>query len=278
MDTMKTVAVGKSDFLDNLPDSDAAAAIRAGVALGGLTNFDMNGIPHVAVPDGVGIVSMEKTLPMPTRIQSNRTFEEPGSFCKYVEAFKNTATRLYGIPDNFNFAAFINDDEPEKPSWNEHLAGLQLKKSPEWNEWMEAAGKSLTQRDLANFFEDHIEQIAEPDAADLLSDIRSIFISSGTKCESVQHEGGDIAFTYATETAAGTKTERGKIPSRLTLLIAPFRSWHPVQMTVALTYALTKEKELKFVMRPHQAEALMWQSFNDVRKHVEDTLSLPVLV
>ncbi len=278
MNMMETVVHGKEDLLKNLPDVDATAILKAGIALGGLTEFTINGIPHIAVPDGVDIENLEKTLPNPVRVRSEFAFEEPDSFCAYVGEFKAANTRLYGSPDAFSMMAILDDNAPDMPHWREHKAGLSLKKSPEWNEWMAACGKGLSQRDLADFLDAHIEQIAEPDASDLLSDIRTIHISTNTRVESVQHEGGDIAFSYATETAAGTKTERGKIPSKLILLIAPFRSWKPVQMTVMLTYTHTREKELLFVMRPHQADALQQMVFNDVRNHVQEKLGLPVLV
>ncbi len=278
MSMMQKVVDGKLDLLEKLPDVDATTILKAGVALGGLTEFTINGIPHIAVPDGVDIEDFEETLPNPVRVRAKLDFEEPDSFCTYVDAFKASNTRLYGTPDGFFISAIIDDNMADVAHWREHTAVLQLKKSPEWNEWMEVCGTGLSQRSLADFLEDHIEQIATPDAGELLSDIRSVHISTNTKLDAVQREGGDIAFAYSTETAAGTKTERGKIPSKLTLLIAPFRSWQPVQMTVSLTYIYTKEKELLFVMRAHQAEALLWMSFNDIRNHVQKKLELPVLV
>lgn len=267
-----------NEFSEHLGEGDVSAAIKAGMVCAGVNILDVNGVPHAVVPDGVCFNELEQYMPAPTRIKCTRKFEEPDSFCAYVGDFKSDCTRLYGSPDKFLIIGVIDDNLPNAPHWREHTALLELTNSPEWNEWIKACNTPLSQSDLADFLDEHIEQIAEPDATDLLSDIRSIHISTNTRCDSVQREGGDIAFTYSTETAAGTKTERGKIPSRLTLVIAPFRSWQPVQMTIALTYKQTKEKELQFIMRPHQADALLWMSFNDVRRHVEKGLDLPVLI
>jgi uncharacterized protein YfdQ (DUF2303 family) len=235
-------------------------------------------VPFAAIPDGVCLSDQEDTLPNPLRIKGHRLFEEPDSFCKYVRDFHSEHTRLYGGPDTFNFQAVLNDSLPGKPRWGDHIAVLQLKKSPEWNEWCEIADEQLTQGELADFLDEHMEQIAEPDAGELLSDIRAIHISTNTRCDSVQREGGDISFAYTTETAAGTKTERGKIPSKLMLVIAPFRSWEHAQMQVYLTHSLTKDKELKFTIRLHRAEEILDGVYTSVRRHVEKELSLPVLV
>ena len=265
------------DFKE-LGSGDVAAALTAAIKFGEVKTLDFHGTPYAAIPDGVSLVRYDETLPNPLRIRSARSFEEPDSFCKYVREFSNEHTRLYGNPDTFCIQAIINDNLPDKPRWCDHAAGLQLKLSPEWKEWEAVNGKQLTQGDLADFFEEHIEQIASPDAGELLSDIRSIHISTNTRCDSVQREGGDIAFAYSTETAAGTKTERGKIPSKLTLMIAPFRSWEHAQMLVSLTYSLTREKELKFTIRLHRSEEILASVYNSVRNHVEKELALPVLV
>lgn len=265
-------------FSDDLGQGNVAAALKAGMKCAGVKVIDIMGTPHAVVPEGVELEDMERLLPRPARIRNGRKFEEPDSFCKYVGQFKSESTRLYGEPDEQSILAVIDDHRKDEPSWGEHKPLLDLKMSPEWNEWMDACGKQLSQQDLAEFFDEHMEQIARPDASELLSDIRSIHVSSNTRCDSVQREGGDIAFSFSTETAAGTRTERGKIPSRLVLMIAPFRSWHLVQMTVTLNYRLNKEKGLGFVMRPHQSDQLLNQSFHDIRGHVERELGLPVLI
>lgn len=274
---MNEMDIGR-DFDKSLGDGNVAAAIRAGMLCNGHKLEEINDIPYLIVPKGAGVVSLEDSLPAPRRIKASKSFEEPDSFCKYVAQFQNELTRVYGTPDKYGIGAILDDHQAGDPQWTDHRASLELVKSPEWNEWIAACGKELGQQELAEFLEDHLEQIASPDAGELLSDIRSVHISTNTRCESVQREGGDIAFVYATETAAGTKTERGKIPSKLTLLIAPFRSWQPLQMTVTLNHRLTKDKELCFVMRAHRAEQLMLASYADVRKYVGDTLSLPVLI
>lgn len=239
---------------------------------------EVEGIPYLATPANANLHCLKELLPQPSRIKAVRELEEPDSFCAYVDHFKSDQTRIFGFPDKHLFSAILDDHVAGAPHWGDHRVELGLKLSPEWKEWLEARKKQLGQQDLAEFFEEHIEQIAEPSASDLLSDIRNIHISNNTRCDSVQREGGDIAFTLSTETSAGTRTERGRIPSRLTLVIAPFRSWQPVQMTVLLGYKLSKECGLAFTLRALYAEQLLNTSFNDVRNYVAERIGLPILI
>lgn len=278
MDPKHDYISGDTGFVERLGNGDIAAAVKAGMNVGGVKALTIEGIPYMAVPDGMELASFEGLLPQPKRIKVTREFEEPDSFYAYVDTFNDPRTRLFGNSDELKIIAILDDHQRDEPAWAEHVAVLKLKLSPEWTEWENTCTKPLTQQDLADFLDDHMEQIAEPDSSDLLSDIRQIHITTNTRCESVQREGGDIAFSFATETAGGTKTERGRIPHKLVLLIAPFRSWTQVQAVVTLTYRLTSEKQLLFQMRMHQADALVLNSFTDVRKYVEGKLEAPVLI
>lgn len=275
---MEKIVNNGGEFIENLGDNEVASALRAGILCGGHKIETLHGVPYLITPDGTDVTSLESALPNPVRIKTNRAFEEPDSFIGYIKDFKGGNTRLYGEADAFHITAVFNDDQRDDPRWGDHRAQLQLKLSPEWKQWMKACEEAILQRDLADFLEEHLEQIAEPDASELLSDIRSVHVSSNSKFASAQMEGGDIAFTFTTETTAGTTTSRGKVPSKLTLMIAPFRSWNPVQMTVALTYRLSKEKELMFSMQAYRCEQLLASSFNDIRNHIETKAELPVLI
>lgn len=258
-----------------LGDGDAAAILKAGMKCAEVRQHDMQGVPHLLLPEGMRAESFEKLLPAPTRICCAHAFEEPDSFCAYVADFKDGNTRLYGDPDAFSFTAVLDDNMKSDPRWREHRATLQLKKSPEWLDWMDAFENPYDQQALFEFLTDHVDQIAEPDATDLLSGISNVHIDSNWKCKSAQREGGDIHFAYEKENTA--KTATGKIPSRLTLFIAPFRSWEQVSMTVYLSYRLNGEK-LAFTMRGHNVEGLLGKVFNDVRNHVQEKVGMPALV
>lgn len=257
------------------PTGDIAAAIFAGKKCAGVKIVDIQGTPHAVVPQGVILENMARLLPNPLRISNSVGFEEPDSFCAYVEEFREAYSRLYGFPDEYAIAAVFDDNDRVTPRWREHKALLQLKPSAEWGEWINAFKTTFSQMELADFLNDHMEQIAQPDASELVSGVSTINIANNWKCTSVQHEGGDIAFSYAKENSA--QTASGKIPTRLTLYIAPFRSWHPISMTVYLSYRLNGEK-LTFTMRGHQVKELLAASFDNVRTHVQEALKATVLI
>lgn len=266
----------RKPFVETLGDSDAAAAIRAGIMCAGAEKIEVGGNVLAALPEGINLHDLEKFLPTPLRIRKEEVFEEPDSFCDYVRQFSFAGTiRVYGRLDEHLFTAQLDDDACDAPSWRTHKAELQLAISPEWKQWLEAFKHPWNQLELAEFFEDHLEQIAEPDATSLLAGIRNISAAKNWKVNSVVREGGDISFSLSEEQSG--KTSSGSIPTTLTLLIAPFRSWDPISMTVHVTYRLNDSK-LVFHLRGHQVDYLVAESFNKVRRHLEKELELKVLI
>lgn len=260
-----------------IPKGDVQAALDAGAMCTEVEVIDVRGVPYAAVPEKVKLKNLEHLLTAPKRIEKVASFEEPDSFCAYVKDFKSPLCRIYGNIDAFRITAVLDDNVMDAPHWGDHSAEVKLRTSPEWNDWMKADCQSLSQSELAEFLEEHIEQISTPDATDLLSGIRAVQISSNSKLTAVQREGGDINFAYEKTTSAGTTTSSGKIPAYLTLLIAPFRSWNQVTMTVYLKYRY-HDNRLDFILTPMRAKELQAKSFHEVRKHVEQTLGLPVLI
>ena len=145
-------AKDQETFAETLGDSDTAAAVKAGMQCAGVKSITLGKAPLLALPSGVGIHNLEQYLDRPTRIEAERNFEEPDSFCAYVKEFLGTGTvRVYGDVDQQTFSADLDDDMPDKPTWGGHKAHLRLKLSPEWEQWKSAFGKSMPQIDLAEF-------------------------------------------------------------------------------------------------------------------------------
>lgn len=270
------------DSEDKIP-GDIQAAIDAGKAISSVRQVEVRGVPFTAVSEGVVLTAHPELCndpdisPAPRRLRGCQELEEPDSFCEFVEQFRNAAMRLYGDPDKYFFTAIFNDQDLDSPAWRDHKAVLQLKFSPEWNEWMAASNEYLSQQALADFFDDHMDQIASPSASDLLSDIRSLKITNNTKYTSVQHEGGDIVFEVVQETAATTNTSRGKVPAQLVLFIAPFRTGKPIQMTVNLSYRFSNG-QLSFKLKPVTAEQHIQHVFHDVRTTISEKLKETILI
>ncbi len=268
-------------------ETEAAANILAGMQMQTAEPkvIDIEGVPHLVTPVGKEVSSMEKLLDRPRRLQSHTIFNEPQSFCSYVNHFNTAQTaRIYADFASKKIQAFLDDHQPGVPSWRGHSATLDLKFSPEWLEWTQAAKNTATnpmdQQDLAEFFESHIRQIAEPDSSELLSGIRNVQMSNNWKCTSAQREGGDISFSMQREnTASATVGERTdvKIPSKLMLSIYPFLCWNLYPLKVMLTYRL-KEEKIRFTMRLLEVNELLDQAFIDIRAHIEKEAGLPVLL
>ncbi len=268
-------------------ESDAAAHILAGMQMQSAdpTVINVEGVPHLVTPIGKTVTSMEELLDKPRRLKSHTNFNEPQSFCNYVNHFNTAKTaRIYADFASKKIHAFLDDHQPGEPNWRNHAATLDLKLSPEWLDWTQSArgttSDPMDQQELAEFFESHIRQIAEPDSSDLLSGIRNVQMANNWKCTSAQREGGDISFSMQRESSASTsvgdKTDV-KIPSRLTLLIYPFLCWNLYPLKVMLTYRL-KDEKIRFTMKLLEVNELLDKAFIDIRAHIEKEIGIPVLL
>lgn len=266
--------------------TNTAANLLAGMHLAEPQILDIKGVPYIITPSGSDITDLTELMDRPKRLTSSPVFREPKSFCDYVNQFnEGKKARIYADLVKKEFRACLDDHQPGVPSWRDHTASLELRLSPEWLDWLNiakaTAASPMDQQELAEFFESHIRQIAQPDAADLLSGIRNIQMSNNWKCVSVQREGGDIAFSMQRENSANTtiganKTE-AKIPARLTLAIMPFLCWKQYALKVMLTYRL-KDEKISFTLKLLEVNELLDEVFVDIRKHVEKETAIEVLL
>lgn len=71
-----------------------------------------------------------------------------------------------------NTAIFVNRGEARAifniDGWQDDVASFEVKLTPEWNEWTQWDGKSLSQGNFCDFLEDHQKEIVKPCGAELL--------------------------------------------------------------------------------------------------------------
>lgn len=114
-----------------------------------------------------------------------------------------------------------------------HAATLQLKLSREWSEWAAIDGKILDQVTFAQFIEDHLSTIAQPDGAQLLDICQTL---EATKSAVFKQQtilaSGQRGFRHEeqVEGKAGIKGDL-TIPGELTLVLRPFQGSDPIPIT-----------------------------------------------
>ena len=163
--------------------SNIQAAIDAGRALGSPI---LPAVPQtiVVIPKNYEAVATEKViepyLASPRRTKVNLALLSVESFIEYVAEFKTPATHIFtsgGRGDNLTppfFTAILDYHVPGTASWCEHRANFTCRFTEEWNRWMNANRKRMSQSDFATFLEENQSLVVDPPGAELLEFITNL--------------------------------------------------------------------------------------------------------
>lgn len=250
--------------------SDIASAIKAGEDLGAkigkVISISNRHAPYILVRDGNSWKCVETDaalLQRPRSLFRLVKFTSADSFCKYLNEFPTGTTRCYAtlpavtidlpfepgngpVPattDPFRINAIIDDHADGFPSWCDHHARLELARSKEWAEWLAIHRTPMTQRQFAEFIEDHIGQIVIPDGARMLDIASAINVSTSAAFKSaVRLDNGQVQIQYVETVKDENQDGACKIPQTLGLEMPVFDFCDPVTVTARLRYRICEGK------------------------------------
>lgn len=193
--------------------------------------------------DKVRVLDLSPWAKNPARRSGGVVLDEPASFDAYVNEFKaEGATRLYANLEGAQLIAVFNDDQASASAgaWRDHRATLRLKRTPEWTAWRSRSGKKDGQREFAEFLEEHLDDITQPDAADLIEIARTFTASNKVTFRSgVNLTNGETRFQYDEELEgkAGA-TGQIDIPREFGLSLAIYEGTEKLEVTARLRWSL----------------------------------------
>lgn len=159
-----------------------------------------------------------------------------------------------------------------------HTATLQLKVSREWAEWAAIDGKLLDQVDFAQFVEDHLSTIAQPDAAQLLEICQTLEGSTGAvwKQQGILAT-GQRAWSYEEQVEAkgGVKGDL-KPPPDLTLVLRPFQGSNLIPIVARFRFRPNQGAGIKLGVKLSEPEKALEDAFAVIVGDVQG--SVPVHV
>jgi len=165
----------------------------------------------------------------------------------------------------------------QEPGWGAHRAILEFQLTAAWSEWSEFCKKNHPQDEFADFLEDHLADIVNSDAADLLEIASSLSVASGVKFQqALRLASGEVSFQYTEEhKASAGRQNQLKIPKSITLALAPFEGRDPFKVPARFRYSLRDQKlTLRLLLdRPDQ---ILRSSINDAIKVIEEQTDLIV--
>ena len=226
----------------------------------------------------VHVVDLEKQRSTPRRKTGTVTLRNTDSLLRYL-AHADDATWAYIDEKAHTITAVLNDHEAAGDAgWADHRAVLQLTTTVPWQRWTAVDGKAISQVELAELVEDRIVDIAEPAGADLLELAQSLQATKSVEFRSDQRLANgavNLKFVENIEASAGRDGSM-VIPTKITLVVAPFQGADPVPVQVRFRYRLVAGK-LSFVLIIDQRDEVIRRALDAEASRVEALLPNRVL-
>lgn len=242
--------------------TDTAALMAAGAALGeAKTHNTPDARPYAVVPDGYAIQTLP-TARTPERPRALVRLRDAASFIKYWADHHERNSRIFATLDPARFLAvfdeFLTNDPAEtediddQANWREFRAIFEPPASREWKLWTGADRKAMGQLAFAEFLQDNLPDVTEPDGAALLEMALNFEAAqSGTFVATQRLQNGSHNLQWRSDNnASGTV----QLPEHITLSIPVFENEQPSQLTARLRYRV-KEGALSLwyeLVRPHK--------------------------
>lgn len=217
-----------------------------------------------------------KTLP--TRKSGTTTVRDAASFLALWGKHSDNASEIYADADRLTVTAVLNADASDSADWGDHRIRLELRETEAWRQWAAHDGKLLTQEQFAEHIEDHLPEILEPAAAQMLEIAQSIQgtakaeFQSGTRLASGERQ---LKYVETVQAKAGQKGDL-TIPEVFTVGLVPFEGAAGYKLTARLRYRIT-DNGLRLGYKLDRPQDTRATAFADIVEQIRGDVDHPIL-
>ena len=223
--------------------------------------------PYAIHPENYTVTDLEYTLAKPTRKRASVRLTNATSFVDYVLLHRHVEhTHVYGDPDKGTFVAVFDDHSEFDTGWRENIASFTATESIEWNTWSGSNKSPMKQADFAQFIEDNLPDIREPDAADILEVSRSLQAKkAGNFSSAIRLDNGDVQFTYEEKTDVASGKGQIKVPEKFVIAIPVYQGGPAYKIEARLRYRITDGQLSMWydLLRPHKSKEHALKEISD---------------
>lgn len=190
--------------------------------------FFHHGVPVAIVPEGYTMwpLETEKYQDTPNRRRGKLVVRDVASFVVYVNRHRDAGSLVLVDPgEGRRITAYLNHHEPAEngideplPGWGDHIVVFEPRLTPGWTGWTGMGDTWMNQESLAEFLEERIGEIAEPDGATLVEIATQLKLTIGTEYErAINLTNGQIQLVYKENIQTSIE-----IPTHFTISVKPF--------------------------------------------------------
>ena len=223
---------------------------------------------------GVEVINTDEYAPVPRRIVRSATAATADTFTTYLDgrSLPTGDVEVWADLDKRRVVAIL-----DAKRWRDDRITLALQHSPEWKAWIEASGNLYRQASFADFLEDQLGTIAEPDGATLLEIVQSIQGSTKATWKSADWlDNGARGFQWVEE-VDGKAGRKGtlEIPSRFTLGLRPFLGSPQYKVTAALRYRM-EAGGLAVGFKLIEPQRIVETAFAEIVEQIDSGIAQPI--
>ncbi len=233
--------------------------------------------------------SLERHATRPRRKRALVSLYEVASFIDYVNRHKEEKfTHIFGTATEkaagFRAVMDFHGDTTAAPGlarFAEHIVEVRLMMTPEWLRWLENDKKLLTQEQFAEFIEENILDIVEPDGAELLEIAQGLQGRKDVSFKSGKNlRDGSIAFEYSEQVfvngSANRRDDTFKVPAAIKLALVPFVGANGVEIEARLRFRIGDGGKLSFAYVLNRPFKVIESAFLLARSEIEDATGIKV--
>lgn len=243
---------------------------------------------HVHLVDAMGrVISLEPYEEHPYRKRAITQLYEVRSFVDYLKAHVDKAeTHIFGAASekggSFTAVLDYHPRDSKLARTGEHMCQLALDVTPEWKRWLENDRKLLSQQQFAEFIEENLSDIVEPDGAtilelsQLLQGKKEVSFKSGRNLRD-----GGITLQYVEDIklnggGVNRKDDQMQLPDRFTIGLVPFVGGDGVSIAARLRFRIGNDGAVSFAYVLDRPYKVIEAGFSAARDRIESEIGLPV--
>lgn len=237
-----------------------------------------------AVRTGDQVKTLDLTGPeyreYPARKTGLTVVRDAGSFITFWDKHSDGQSEVYADADRLRVEAVLDahGEEAHEARWGDHRLVLSLRETDAWKRWVANDGKLIDQETFAGFIEDHLPEILEPAAAEMLEIAQSISgtvkaeFASGVRLATGQRQLQYVETVTAKAGQKGTLT----IPETFVVGLIPFEGSEGYKLTARLRYKI-EGSSLRIGYKLDRPADVRRKAFDDVVTAIDEGIETTIL-
>jgi uncharacterized protein YfdQ (DUF2303 family) len=214
----------------------------------------------------------------PARKAGTTTVRDAASFLTYWDKHHDDASEVYADSDRLTITAVLDAHTADGARWAGHRLHLALRETTAWKQWLQYDGTLLSQDAFAEFLEDHLPELLEPDSATMLEIAQSfqaaqkVDFQSATRLSSGQRQ---FQYVETTQAKAGQKGQL-TVPEAFVIGLVPFDGSDGYRLTARLRHRIGQDG-LRLGYKLERPDEIRRTAFADVVAAIGEQIEVPVM-